>query len=112
MIRIQWIDEGGVVQKMLCTCWSDIARSLAELHNPTRVTKMKTGIERLRQIVNLCNYTRESTFDNLDVTQTVRLAEACLNSEWDVYPDDLTDKELTFAAKHGRLPRSVAKRFG
>lgn len=73
--------------------------------------RTKTGIERLRQIVELCNGSRESTFDDLDVIETIRLAEACLNSDLDVWPDNLTEREKKYAVRNGLLPWSVAKRF-
>lgn len=72
---------------------------------------MKTGIERLRQIVAMCNMTNESVFDGLDVAETVRLAEACLNSPYDICPDDLTEEERWRASRTGRLPESVASRY-
>lgn len=71
----------------------------------------KTGAEVLRIAVSLCNSSRESCFDDLTAEQVLNLARACWASEWDVYPDSLTDRERRTAARTGKLPVSAEKRF-
>lgn len=70
------------------------------------------GIETLRKLVNISLNTRESAFDGLSVDQCVRLLTACLKSDYDVTPCDLTPDEFVHALAFGTLDGSgIAERL-
>ena len=71
----------------------------------------KTGIEKLRELVNMAGWTRESAFDGFDVLQTVRLLQACAALDLETLPDQLTEEERRAAARTGKVSTRTLRRL-
>lgn len=71
----------------------------------------KTGAEELRHIVNLLDMSREGASDPFNAEELIRIVRACLASEWDILPDNLTLAERKYAAKHGKLSAAANRRL-
>jgi len=75
-------------------------------------TKLE-GIDELRQIVRLCDNTRESEHDGYSAEELIKMTRAILASGWDITASDLTEEEKEYAAEHGKFPdgwEEVAKK--
>jgi hypothetical protein len=71
----------------------------------------ETGIEFLRRLVSVANYTNEEVFDDLSVEETIKLIRACWDSEFDIYADALSPSERAFAARTGKLSKKAVDRL-
>ena len=60
-------------------------------------------MDRLRRCVRLANNTNEAALDGFTPAECVRLLGACIESDFDITPDDLTPSERRSAAHTGRL---------
>lgn len=67
------------------------------------------GIEYLRTAVESLNTLRETTFDNLSTEEILRMYDAWLACEWDIYPDQWSDDQLEGAIKLGLVPNFDGK---
>lgn len=63
----------------------------------------ETGVEELRMLVQIADYTTESAFDSFNLLQTINILKACHKLDLETFADDLTHDERKFAAKHGRV---------
>jgi hypothetical protein len=71
----------------------------------------ETGIDFLRRLVSVANYTNEEVFDDLSVKETINLISACWDSDFDIYADALLPVERAFAARNGRLSKRTVDRL-
>jgi hypothetical protein len=63
----------------------------------------ESGIEELRRVAGVSERCREGAIDRYSAEECLNLFRACWRSVWDLYPDELTDEERDYAAKHGVL---------
>lgn len=63
----------------------------------------RTGAEELRLIVSNMDATREGFNDDKTVEQLIQIGRMLLASEWDIYPDQWTRRQVREALK-GRPP--------
>jgi hypothetical protein len=68
------------------------------------------GMDELRTLVNFGNHANESAFDGLDLLGTVKLLRACLALDLETWPDQLTQAERRYAAKHGKVSTACLRR--
>jgi len=71
----------------------------------------ETGANRMRRIVGLANMTNEGALDGYLVVEILRIFAACWASGWDILPDELKVSERDYAAEHGVLSKSAARRL-
>ena len=71
----------------------------------------ESGIEELRALVNIAGWSRESALDGFDVMETVRILRACRALDLETLPDELTEPERRYAARHGRVSTSCLRRL-
>jgi hypothetical protein len=71
----------------------------------------ESGIETLRALVSMANYTREDAFDGFNVHETIKLLQACRAMDLETLPDELTEPEARYAAKTGRVSRTAMRRL-
>jgi hypothetical protein len=73
------------------------------------MTKKKTtcldGFNELYKIHHMADNTHLHVFDGMSAEEIVRVCRACLASEWDVYPHDLTPEQLAEAKMLDVVPR-------
>lgn len=62
------------------------------------------GIERLRRMVNLFNNCNESFNTRFTIEELVKLGDAYQRSEWDIPPDEWTERQIRDAIDKGRAP--------
>lgn len=62
------------------------------------------GIELLRKVVNFFNHCNETFNYRWTPEELVKLAQACWKSEWDIFPDEWTERQL-YEALNGRAPQ-------
>ena len=62
-------------------------------------TNDRTGAEELRLIVSNMNTTSETFNDRYTLEQLVQIGRMLLASEWDIYPDQWTDRQVREALK-------------
>lgn len=68
----------------------------------------RTGIEELRLMVNNFDSCREDFLDRFTLEQLVQIHRMWLASEWDIYPDTWTDRQVKQALA-GKPPRWSAR---
>jgi len=68
----------------------------------------RTGAEELRLIVENMNITREDFNDRFTAEQLVQIGRMLLASEWDIYPDQWSDRQVREALA-GKPPRFDAR---
>lgn len=71
----------------------------------------KSGIDELRELVNMAGWTRESAFDGLDAIQVIKLLRACRELDLEVLPDELTPAERVTTARTGKVPTAALRRL-
>lgn len=69
------------------------------------------GIDELRKLVNMANWTREDAFDGLDAYAIVRLLQACRKLDLETLPDQLTEDEQDYAIEHGKVSTECLTRL-
>lgn len=64
------------------------------------------AIEEFRRISNVLRNTSEAAlYQATSVEDLIALARACIASEWDVTPGDMSPAQWVAAIKHGEAPR-------
>jgi len=63
-----------------------------------------TGVELLRFAVKYLSYNTESVNQRFSAIELLNIAECARAAEWDMYPDQWTEKQLREAAKHRMVP--------
>jgi hypothetical protein len=81
------------------------------MSNSSTKTTTETGAEELRRIVSCLNSSTEGAVDDFTAEEVIRIVRACWSSPWDIWPDNLTDGERKYAAKHGALSKACCKRL-
>lgn len=74
-------------------------------------TQQESGIETLRALVNMAGWSGEWALDDLNVTQTIKLLQACRVMDLETLPDQLNDNERRYAARTGKLSRTTMRRL-
>lgn len=63
-----------------------------------------TGIEILRRLVKRFSACREDAIDGYTVAELIAIDDAWSRSDWDIYPDQWTARQLREAIRDGRAP--------
>ena len=69
----------------------------------TKIQEKRSGADELRLIVSNLNATREGFSDSYTAEQLIQIGRMLLASEWDIYPDQWTARQVKEALK-GRPP--------
>lgn len=64
----------------------------------------RTPMEALRHFAEISGYVRESLWDGLTRAQCLALYDAWQASEWDIFPDQWSQAQLTDALRYGIAP--------
>ena len=62
------------------------------------------GIEALRHAVELFRHNRESFNYRYTAVELLLIADACARSDWDIWPDNWTTRQVEEAIKYGYAP--------
>lgn len=71
----------------------------------------ETGIQELRILVGMADWSNESALDDFDLKATVRILQACRALDLETLPDMLTLAERRYAAKHGKVSTACLRRL-
>jgi len=66
---------------------------------------MKKGIDLVRYAVHLLDRCKESVNQRFNAEQLLTIADCCQRSEWDMYPDQWTDRQLQECVQFGKTPQ-------
>lgn len=65
----------------------------------------ETGIERLRIAVSIFDRCRESFLEPFSARDLLRIYDAHMQCEWDLYPDQWTDRQVDEAVRLEFVPK-------
>lgn len=65
----------------------------------------REGIELLRYAVNLLGDCNESFNARFNTTELIRIADACQRCEWDMYPDQWSERQIRECVRRGIVPQ-------
>lgn len=69
------------------------------------------GMDELRTLIDYGNHSNESAFDGFNAVETVRLLQACIALDLEVFPDQLTPMERRHAVQTGKITTAALHRL-